>query len=59
MQAYVAEISEFIDCVVNDKEVTVGIDCGLQPVLIGLAAKKSLETGAPVKVADIAAEYGL
>ncbi len=59
MQAYVAEISEFIDCVVNDKEVNVGIDCGLQPVLIGLAAKKSLITGVPVKVADIAAEYGL
>ncbi len=59
MQAYVAEISEFIDCVVNDKVVNVGIDCGLQPVLIGLAAKKSLVTGVPVKVADIAAEYGL
>ena len=59
MQAYVAEISEFIDCVVNDKPVNVGIDCGLQPVLIGLAAKKSLVTGLPVKVADIAAEYGL
>lgn len=59
MQAYVAEISEFIDCVVNDKPVNVGIDCGLQPVLIGLAAKKSLVTGLPVRVADIAAEYGL
>ena len=56
MQAYVAEISEFIDCVVNDKPVNVGIDCGLQPVLIGLAAKKSLVTGLPVRVADIAAE---
>ena len=41
------------------KPVNVGIDCGLQPVLIGLAAKKSLVTGLPVKVADIAAEYGL
>lgn len=59
MQAYVAEISEFIDCVVNDKPVNVGIDCGLQPVLIGLAAKKSLDTGLPVKVADIAAQYGI
>lgn len=59
MGAYVEEITEFIDCIVNDKEVSVGLDCGLQPVLIGLAAKKSLVTGAPVKIADIAAEYSL
>lgn len=59
MGAYVEEVSEFIDCVVNDKPVTVGLDCGLQPVLIGIAAKKSLETGVPVKIAGIAAEYGL
>ncbi len=59
MGAYVEEITEFIDCIVNDKEISVGLDCGLQPVLIGLAAKKSLVTGVPVKIADIAAEYGL
>ena len=59
MQAYVDEVSEFIDCIVNDKEVNVGIDCGLQPVLIGLAAKRSLAQNRPVKIAEIAAEYGL
>lgn len=59
MGAYVEEVSEFIDCVVNDKPVNVGLECGLQPVLIGLAAKKSLTTRMPVKIADIAAEYGL
>lgn len=59
MGAYVEEITEFIDCIVNDNEVSVGLDCGLQPVLIGLAAKKSLTTGMPVKIADIAAEYSL
>ena len=59
MQAYVDEVSEFIDCIVNDKEVTVGIDCGLQPVLIGLAAKRSLAENRPVKIAEIASEYGL
>ena len=59
MGAYVEEITEFIDCIVNDKDVSVGLDCGLQPVLIGLAAKKSLVTGMPVKIADIAAEYAL
>ena len=59
MGAYVAEITEFIHCIENDTPVSVGIDCGLQPVLIGLAAKQSLTTGLPVKVADIAAQYGL
>ena len=59
MQAYVDEVSEFIDCIVNDKEVSVGIDCGLQPVLIGLAAKKSLAENRPIKIAEIAAQYGL
>lgn len=59
MGAYVEEITEFIDCIVNDREISVGLDCGLQPVLIGIAAKKSLETGMPVKIADVAAEYGL
>ena len=59
MQAYVDEVSEFIDCIANDKEVSVGIDCGLQPVLIGLAAKRSLAENRPVKIAEIASEYGL
>lgn len=59
MQAYVAEISEFVDCVVNDKDVNVGIECGLAPVLIGIAAKESLEKGLPVKIADVKARYGI
>ena len=59
MQAYVDEVSEFIDCIINDKEVSVGIDCGLQPVLIGLAAKKSLAENRPVKISKIASQYGL
>ena len=50
MQAYVAEVSEFIDCIINDKPVSVGVEAGLQSVLIGLAAKKSLELNCPVKL---------
>lgn len=50
MQAYVKEITEFVDCIVNDKPVSVGIEDGLQAVAIGFAAKKSLETGMPVKL---------
>ena len=50
MQAYVKEVTEFVDCIVNDKPVPVGIEDGLQAVAIGIAAKKSLETGMPVRL---------
>ncbi|HKL73321.1 MAG TPA: inositol 2-dehydrogenase [Clostridia bacterium] len=59
MQAYVQEMTEFIDCIVNDKKVEVDVDCGLQPVLIGLAAKKSLAENRPVKIEEIAKLYGI
>ena len=30
MQAYVNEITQFIDCIINDKQVPVSIEDGLQ-----------------------------
>lgn len=59
MQAYVNEISEFVDCVVNDKKPSADVVSGLEPVLIGLAARKSVSDGRPVKIAEIRSEYGL
>ena len=53
MQAYVNEINQFVDCIVNDKQVPVGIEDGLQAVVIGMAAKKSLLEGRPVKLDEI------
>lgn len=53
MQAYVNEVNCFIDSIVNDKPVAVGIEDGLQAVVIGVAAKKSLEEGRPVKLSEI------
>lgn len=48
--SFVDEVKEFFDAILNDKETPVtGID-GLKPVMIGLAAKKSYETGKPVKI---------
>ncbi|MCT4618225.1 MAG: inositol 2-dehydrogenase [Marinisporobacter sp.] len=50
MDSFVDEMKQFMDAVLNDKDVPVtGID-GLKPVLIGLAAKESVKTGAPVKL---------
>ncbi len=53
MQAYVNEITQFIDCIANDKQVPVSIEDGLQAVVIGVAAKKSLEEGRPVSLDEI------
>lgn len=50
MDSFVQEIKEFIEAINNDTQTPVqGVD-GLKPVLIAIAAKKSLETGLPVKV---------
>ena len=43
MQAYVEEIRAFIEAIEEDKDVPVNVYDGLQPVLIGLAAQKSLK----------------
>ncbi len=53
MQAYAQEMREFIEAIVNDTEVPVGAIDGLKPVLIGLAAKKSVEENRPVKISEI------
>lgn len=52
MQSFAEEIRQFVDAIVNDTEVPVNANDGLQPVLIGLAAKKSLEEGRTVKLSE-------
>lgn len=59
MQAYVNEVIDFIDAIKNDTPVSVGVDDGLAPVLIGLAAKKSLSEARPVKIEEIKKEYAI
>lgn len=59
MAAYANEVDQFVEAIVNDTATPVNANDGLQPVLIGLAAKKSVAEHRPVKIAEIAAEYGL
>lgn len=54
MAAYQLEIKRFVDAIVNDTPTDVGVEDGLAPVLIGLAAKKSMAEGRPVKISEIA-----
>ena len=53
MDAYGKEVAAFIDAIVNDKPTPLGVQDGLKPVLMGLAAKKSCEEHRPVKISEI------
>lgn len=53
MDAYAKEIKCFIEAIENNTDAPLGVEDGLQPVLMGLAAKKSLEEHRPVKISEI------
>ena len=54
--AYINEVKAFFDAIVNGKEVLVGGEDGLRNLVVGLAAKKSLAEGRPVKISEIPLE---
>lgn len=53
MAAYAKEVKCFIEAIELDKDTPLGVMDGLEPVLMGLAAKKSLEEHRPVKISEI------
>lgn len=53
MEAYAKEIKCFIEAIENDTDTPLGVMDGLYPVLMGLAAMKSLEEHRPVKISEI------
>ncbi|MGA2766018.1 MAG: inositol 2-dehydrogenase [Spirochaetia bacterium] len=52
-QAFLDEMNSFFDAVIDRKPCPVGDIDGLKPLLMGLAAKKSIAEGRPVKIAEI------
>jgi len=50
MDAYTKEITEFIKSIKNNTDTLVNGNDGLQPVIIAIAAKKSLDTNKSVKL---------
>jgi myo-inositol 2-dehydrogenase/D-chiro-inositol 1-dehydrogenase len=55
VESYVAEIRAFVECVLDDKTPPVtGLD-GRVPVVMGYAAKRSLEEARPVRLSEIVA----
>jgi myo-inositol 2-dehydrogenase/D-chiro-inositol 1-dehydrogenase len=53
MQSFAKEVNCFIEAIVNDTDTPLGVEDGLKPVLMGIAAKKSVEEHRPVKISDI------
>ena len=53
MQSFATEVKDFINAIVNDTDTPVGVIDGLKPVLMGIAAKKSVEEHRPVKISEI------
>ena len=53
MQSFATEVKGFINAIENDTNTLVGVEDGLKPVLMGIAAKKSVEEHRPVKLSEI------
>ncbi|MEY8354160.1 inositol 2-dehydrogenase [Lachnospiraceae bacterium 54-53] len=53
MQSFAREVNCFIEAIVNDTDTPLGVEDGLKPVLMGIAAKKSVEEHRPVKISEI------
>ena len=53
MQSFTDEMTEFIDCVINDKETKTTVYDGLEALRLGLAAKLSVKENRPVKLSEI------
>lgn len=52
-KSYLKEMELFIDALVNDKEMPVSGEDGLEATLIAVAAKISMQEGRPVKLSEI------
>jgi myo-inositol 2-dehydrogenase/D-chiro-inositol 1-dehydrogenase len=52
-QAFIDEMNAFFEMVLDGKASPVGEIDGLKPLLMGLAAKKSVVEGRPVRIAEV------
>lgn len=53
MQSFAKEINCFIQAIEEDTDTPLGVLDGLKPVIMGIAAKKSVEEGRPVQISEI------
>lgn len=53
MESFAKEVNCFVEAIENNTDTPLGVMDGLKPVLMGLAAKKSVEEHRPVKISEI------
>ncbi len=53
MASFCEEMNQFIDAIEKDTDTPLGVIDGLKPVIMGLAAKKSVQEHRPVKISEI------
>lgn len=53
MAAYQAEIKSFVNAIMNDSPTEVNVGDGLQPVLMAMAALKSMKEGRPIQLFEV------
>ena len=53
MQSFAKEVNCFIEAIENDTDTPLGVVDGLKPVLMGIAAKKSVQEHRPVRISEI------
>ncbi|PWJ47338.1 inositol 2-dehydrogenase [Faecalicatena contorta] len=53
MDSFGEEMKQFIEAIENNLDTPLGVIDGLKPVLMGLAAKKSVEEHRPVNISEI------
>lgn len=56
MDFYKNEVNAFVDAIIQDTPVPVGVYDGLKSVVIGMATKKSFKEGRLVKISEIPIE---
>ncbi len=53
VESYVSELQQFVDAVLQDKPVPVSGEDGKIPVMMGVAARMSLDENRPVKLSEV------
>lgn len=58
-EAYLQEMLAFVECIIEDKPVSCSIMDGRMPVIYAAAARKSIEEGRTVRIAEIDDSAGI
>lgn len=52
-ESFIAEMRDFVDSVIAGKNTPVNVEDGRKPILIAMAAKRSMEENRPIKLSEI------